>query len=239
MALPVDLLLALLVGLCCLGLPAFGLGLPASLVAIRTARREPARRASVAALAALVNAVLVGPGLAIAGFAFGASIGDETAGEIAVGLATLGCGGGSVLGALTTFAFVHLAGRPRPLESAPAAPTNDRPANRALGCAIAALVLGVATSLAGLVFSVSIGLFTLAFATLVVRPLALAFVAVHLVTLGMAAHARANDSPHGRPRTRAALGVSWLGIGLAATIAVFGPSFFEQTMDSAIDFMLR
>jgi hypothetical protein len=215
--------------LCCLVLPSLALGLPFVLGARAAIQRRPEWRTRAALGAAAANGVTSSVLLALAGFAFGASIGDESAGTIAVGLATAGLVGGFAVGAGLTYAVVLWATRP----PAPGdvIPAPDRLGAWTLGLALASLVLGVTTSLAGLVFSVSIGMISLALASIAVRPIALVFVAIHLLgTLGAAVAWRSGATP---VRAGLAVGVGVLGLLLASLIAAFGPAFFDQLLGGA------
>lgn len=227
-----DFFLAALSALVCVGLPALLIGLPVTLFAVRTARRRPGRTGVVALVAALLNAGLVGASLALLGFAFGASIGDETAGAIAVSLASTGCVGGSIVSFVATTVWVRRASR---AEVAAVSPRDAASANRALGCAAFALVAGVGTSLVGMVLSLSAGMLSLAFAQVAVRPLAACFVGLHLLTAAIALRARGRSAADVRGRADAAVAVSVAGVALAALIAAFGPGFYDWALGALAD----
>jgi hypothetical protein len=148
---------------------------------------------------------------------------------ISVGVAAGGLAGGFLLGLALTYAAVLVATRPR--AAGEITPPPDHLGAWALGLAIATLVLGVATSIAGLGFSVSIGMISLALASMVVRPIALTFVVLHLLgTLGAALAWRAGARP---VRAGLAVTVSALGLLLASSIAAFGPDFFDRLLEGA------
>lgn len=265
-----EIVLAIVSAFCCLSLPVMLLSLPLGVFAVRRARLAPDRRTLLAMLAAVANALLCGIALGAVGFGFGASIGDDSAGDAASALLAFGCVGGAPLAFVITLVGVHRLGRgpastssrvdsgvpfpesiPVPNGSAPMPPRppaplppgvdpdgGERRATRALGCAFAALVVGVATSLVGFVLSLTIGLFSLAFAQITVRPIAGVFVLVHLVTLALSLRARARATDSLRNRALFGACLSALGVVLATLIAAFGPSFFEWLMDGAVDLML-
>lgn len=96
------LVVALIVGIVVCGV----LSLPFIVLGLRSARRTP-EGASVRALPwAIGAACLSGFVVGASGFLFGATIGDESAGAIAVMLFGIGGVGGALLGGLLTFAMI-------------------------------------------------------------------------------------------------------------------------------------
>lgn len=242
----IDLLLGLVGLTCCLGVPSLLAALPLALAARAVVQRHPGARVPIVFASAVAGAFVTGGALGLCGVAAGLSIGDESAGAALELLALGGLAGGAFAGLLVTPALTALLTR-RPSERPPAAPSPllqgepPGPAREAearrrgawmLGASFGVLVLGVATTLVGMVLSVSLGWFSLAFAALVIRPLAVIFVALHLLTGAAALLTERRGAA--RAWTRSALAVALVGALLAAGIAAMGPGFLGRMMSGGM-----
>lgn len=224
----IDVVFWALSFLCCLVLPSLALGVPSVLAASAAIRRHAEWRTRAAIAAGLANGVGSAVLHALVGFVLGVDVGEGSTG-VALGVSVAGMVVGFALGGGLTYASVL--GWTRPPAPGQAPPVPDRLGAWTLGLAIASLVLGVATSLVGLGFSVSIGMISLALASFAVRPIALVFVALHVAgAIGSGIAWRRGARPL---RAGGALALSIVGVVLAALIAAFGPTFFERLVEGA------
>ncbi|MCB9627996.1 MAG: hypothetical protein H6725_11530 [Sandaracinaceae bacterium] len=243
-----DILLGLLGALCCLVLPALLLSAPLAALGVRAIRERPEQRARWIVGLSFANACVSGAALTIAGLTLGMGVASEDAGMILNWLVSVGCGGGLLSGFLVTALVVTAATRTHtPAASGAtdqeqaATRSEERKTRSARRMAVAAAVLfvvGVATTLVGTVFAFTIGMISLALAAVSVRPLALVFVAAHLLGLALAAH-RYGGSPERKRAAGAALALSALGVLMASLIAGFGPGFFHSLVSAAADVLTR
>ncbi len=211
--------------------PILVFGLPMTLVATRIVRTRPTWRTGIAVACSLLNALLSGPALAVG--AVWATLESESEGAAAgiVVFPLIGLVYGSLVALVVTPPMVLLATRQRPAPTAVPAAVDPRLGAWTLAAAVAALVIGVGTSVIGVILSVSMGMLSLAAALVLVRPVALAFVALHLLLALLSALAiRRHAAP---VPTRAAMILSVVGILLAGSIAAFGPALYERALGSA------
>ena len=98
--------LQLLLGVVGIGVGWATFGAPLLWFAMRSARKAP-ERAKVSAIPwSMALAGWSGLVLGLVGFMWGAGIGDESAGEIAGVLSSIGCFGGAPIGGIAAWAFI-------------------------------------------------------------------------------------------------------------------------------------
>lgn len=233
-----DLFLFALAVSSCLALPALLIGLPFVWWGVRSISARPERRTPIAAALALGSALANAPSLGAFGFLLGMAAESEDAGAVMAFLGVLGLVGGAVFGFFGTLALVLWATRPRPAPSPGEPPALEASArSRAVvGASVGLLLVGVATSLGGLLLSLSLGVISLAFAGVAVRPIASAFALAHLLA-GLLTALGLRDVPSRRVYGAAVL-IQLTGVALAALIAAFGPDFFDAAIRGAARGML-
>jgi hypothetical protein len=160
----------------------------------------------------------------------------EGAGQTLGFLLSISCGGGVLCGFAITSVGLGLATRGVPAVAGQRAPqlaaAIDEPrletrARRTFVAASLLLVLGVATSLTGLLVAFSLGMISLALAAVTVRPIAVSFALAHVLSLLLSVRVLGGGEKRRRMAT-AATAVSVFGVLVATLIAVFGPDFFDR-----------
>ena len=229
-----------LVGFACLGVGWGVVALPLLFAALKRGRQAPERASRASVPWSLGVGVWSGLALGVAAFLWGASIPSEDAGAAAVLAFSFTCFVGGPLAALVAWRVVVTRSRapaqraeaPGPL-SAETAARELASATRLRRVSVGALVVGGVSSLSGLVLSFSIGLISLSLAMVVVRPAAMLFVVVHL---GLAAaclrSAGQASSATARAQAKGGLAVNASGLLLASLIALVGPGFFHELLDT-------
>lgn len=233
-----HIVLGLLAALCCLVLPALLTSAPLMVVGVRGIRKQPERRPSWLVGISLANALISGTLLTVASGTLGLPlVGEgEGAGQTLGFLLSISCGGGVLCGFAITSVGLGLATRGVPAVAGQRAPqlaaAIDEPrletrARRTFVAASLLLVLGVATSLTGLLVAFSLGMISLALAAVTVRPIAVSFALAHVLSLLLSVRVLGGGEKRRRMAT-AATAVSAFGVLVATLIAVFGPDFFDR-----------